>query len=85
MYDKNGFFVDNLIHRYAIGNSDNLKYNKDGSLDILIQHDRPAQGDSSWLPAYEGTFEVSMRLYMPKPSFLNGEWKLPSLERIDDK
>ena len=85
MYDEKGFLVDNPIHRYAIGNSDDLKYNQDGSLDILIQHDRPVQGDTNWLPAYGGTFEVSMRLYMPKPSFLAGEWKLPAIERIDDK
>jgi hypothetical protein len=85
MYDKNGFLVDNPIHRYAIGDSNDLKYNKDGSLDILIQHDHPVQGDTNWLPAYGGTFEISMRLYMPKPSFLAGEWKLPAIERIDDK
>jgi hypothetical protein len=82
--DEKGF-GENPIHRYTIGDSDDLKYNHDGSLDIFIQHDRPAEGDSNWLPAYEGTFEVSMRLYMPKPSFLNGEWKLPAIERVDDR
>lgn len=85
MYDEKGFLVGNPIHRYTIGGRDNLKYNQDGSLDIFIQYDRPAQGDTNWLPAYEGTFAVSMRLYMPKPSFLNGEWKLPAIERVGDK
>lgn len=85
LYDETQFLVDNPIHRYTIGDRDELKYNPDGSLDIFIQHDRPAQGESNWLPAGEGDFSLTMRLYMPKPSFMNGQWKLPAVERIEDK
>jgi len=85
LYDETQFLVDNPIHRYTIGDRDELKYNPDGSLDIFIQRDRPAQRESNWLPAGEGAFSLTMRLYMPKASFMNGQWKLPAVERIDGR
>ena len=85
MYDEKGFLVDNPIRRYTIGDRDGLTFNADGSLDIIIQRDRPAQGEQNWLPANKGPFAVSMRLYMPKPDFLNGQWKLPAIERMGGK
>ncbi len=82
VYDEEGFLIKNPIRRYTIGDRDELKYNKDGSLDILIQHKRPAGGISNWLPAPADAFAVTMRLYMPKREFLDGNWKLPPIERI---
>ncbi|MBU3915690.1 DUF1254 domain-containing protein [bacterium] len=83
MYDKRGFLIDNPIRRYAIGDRDPLRFNEDGSLDILIQHNRPTQGESNWLPAPAEPFAVTLRLYLPKEEFLNGSWKLPPIERIN--
>ena len=83
VYDVDGFLIDNPIRRYAIGDRDELKYNQDGSLDILIQHAQPSQGISNWIPAPAGAFAVTMRLYMPKSGFLNGNWRLPPIDRIE--
>jgi len=83
MYDPRGFLIKNPINRYAIGDRDPLKFNADGSLDILIQHNRPSQGISNWLPAPDESFLVVLRLYQAKNEFLNGNWKLPAIERID--
>lgn len=82
VYDQNGFLVDNPIQRYAIGDRDPLKYNDDGSLELWIQHSQPDGDDSNWLPTPPDTFAVTMRLYVPKPEFLNGSWKLPGIERV---
>lgn len=82
MYDENGFFTDNAIGRYSIGDRDALKYNPNGSLDILIQLEEPESGKSNWLPAPIGKFALTMRLYSPKESFLKGEWQLPSVETL---
>ena len=83
MYDEHGFLIDNPIQRYAIGDRDALEFNPDGSLDILIQHERPEAKTSNWLPAPAGSFAVTMRLYWPKADFLDGSWKLPPIEQIN--
>lgn len=83
VYDDLGFLIENPIHRYMIGDRDNLTFNSDGSLDILIQHQQPTGDTSNWLPAPAETFAVTMRLYLPKAEFLDGRWKLPPIERIN--
>ncbi|MBL0075856.1 MAG: DUF1254 domain-containing protein [Rhodocyclaceae bacterium] len=81
MYDHTNFFVDNPINRYAIGNrTEGLKFNADGSLTLYFQKDPPT-GDQvgNWLPAPDGDFRLSLRLYVPKDAVLNGEWKPPAV------
>ena len=79
MYDSESFFVDNPIHRYAIGDRNPLKFNDDGSLDIWLQSEPPGAGKlENWLPAPVTPFRLMMRLYDPKPEVLNGQWKPPA-------
>lgn len=83
MYDEEGFLVDSDIKRYAIGDRDQLNFNADGSLDIIIQHERPAVGQSNWLPAPLGKFAVTLRMYLPQDAFLEGRWTLPGIQKKD--
>ncbi len=83
IYDKQGYLVANALNRYSIGSNSKLQYNKDGSLDIFIQNAAPAQDkQSNWLPAPSGPFEVTLRMYWPSPTILDGRWKTPALEAI---
>lgn len=83
MYNDRQFFVDNPIDRYAIGDRDALKFNADGSLTLLIQHEAPAEGlESNWLPAPEGSFNLMMRLFWPRPAALDGSWHTPAVRRV---
>ena len=81
LYDAEGFQVANELNRFAIGDRDTLAFNDDGSLDIQIQHDKPDQGTSNWLPTPAGGFNLCARLYYPKPEALNGTWKPPAIAR----
>ena len=85
MYDPQSFFVDNPIGRYAISSWMPLRRNEDGSVDLFIQHNAPnADRLANWLPAPQGRFNVTMRMYWPTardPSILNGSWKPPPLTR----
>ena len=82
-YDKDGYFIANPINRYAIGDRDKLKFNPDGSLDLFIQAQDPGPDrQSNWLPSGDGTFNLTMRLYWPKPDVLSGSWHPPAVERV---
>jgi hypothetical protein len=86
MYDKDSFFVDNPLGRYAICSWMPLELNGDGALEIAIQCDSPgADREPNWLPADKGAFNITMRMYWPKdgrPSILDGSWKPPPLIRV---
>ena len=84
LYDKNSFLVSNPIDRYALGDRDPLTYNDDGSLDIWIQSEEPnVAKKSNWLPSSEDNFNVTLRLYWPKESVLNGAWNPPAIVKIN--
>ena len=83
MYDLPGrHLVENPIKRYAIGDrTPGLKRGKDGSLTLYVQRERPSKDkESNWLPAPEGRFNIVARFYGPKPTVLDGTWKLPKAE-----
>lgn len=81
MYNAQSFFVDNPINRYNIAAWMPLKYNADGSLDIYIQRESPGkEKESNWLPAAEGEFSVTLRIYWPKESALDGMWKPSAIQ-----
>ena len=84
MYDHEGFQVANKANRFAIGDRDSLKYNKDGSLDIYIQSKSPGKSkESNWLPSPDkGELGITLRLYAPKPQALDGRWVPPVIKKI---
>ncbi|PPD45132.1 MAG: hypothetical protein CTY15_04925 [Methylocystis sp.] len=86
MYNPESFFVANPINRYAISSWMPLKKNKDGSLDLYVQHDSPGKDkEANWLPASDKDFNVTMRMYWPKdkaPSIIDGSWKPPAVKQV---
>ncbi len=72
---------ENDIGRYSIGDrTQGLNYNEDGSLTLLLQHQRPQENESNWLPVPDGYFMVIMRMYEPSEAILSGEYRLPRIE-----
>jgi DNA sulfur modification protein DndE len=86
MYGTDGFFIENELDRYNIGDRNNMSMNPDGSLDIYIQHDNP-KGDkeSNWLPAPSESFNMILRVYYPKEEMLNGTWKTPPVTNVSSE
>lgn len=79
LYDNDSFFVDNPIDRYLLNDRSNLKYNDDGSLDVYIQPNQPADPDQArnWLPspsagAAQPGFRLTIRLYGLSKSGIKG-------------
>ena len=78
LYDPEGFQVANDLDRFAISSWMPLRYNPDGSLDLYVQHASPGPDkEPNWLPAPQGPFNLTMRLYGPKPEALTGRWGPP--------
>ncbi|RKG38930.1 DUF1254 domain-containing protein [Acinetobacter rongchengensis] len=76
----------NEIERYTLGNrSEGLKYNKDGSLDLYFQSEKPAADKvSNWLPTpKEGPFFYILRMYVPQEKVSKGDWMIPDLKKVE--
>lgn len=85
MYDIEGFFVNNPIGRYGIGNmAEALVAEADGSLNITIAHAPvPSEPAANWLPCPKEGFFLILRLYQPEQRMYQGEYIVPAVERLD--
>jgi len=77
LYDPSGYPVANPINRFAVGDRDELKYGEDGSLDVRIEAPPGPDDRANWLPAPTGPFNLSLRLYAPRPQAVDGRWTPP--------
>lgn len=75
--------IANPIDRYNIGSqTQGLKYGKDGSLTIYIQHSSPGKSkESNWLPAPDDEFTLTLRMYLPKPEALDPLYAPPPVQK----
>jgi hypothetical protein len=81
---RENFYVRNAIERYGILSSMPLNYNGDGSLDVYIHARSPgADKEANWLPCPpSGPFNVTIRVYQPKETMLNGAYKIPPIKKV---
>lgn len=85
-YGADEFLIDNTLQRFAIGDRDPLVFNADGSLDLWVQATPPSEKEAAanWLPVQMGApFLLNARLYWPEDKALNGQWKMPVVERLN--
>jgi hypothetical protein len=82
--DGQYFFFDNPIDRYAIGNrTAGLRKDADGGITIWMSRNDPgAERRSNWLPLpSDGPFAPVFRVYMPKAALIDGDYRLPAMQR----
>jgi len=85
-YGADEFLIDNPLQRFALGDRDPLVFNADGSLDLWVQATPPDQKEkqANWLPVrMDSAFLLNARLYWPEATALNGQWKMPVVERLN--
>lgn len=82
-YDLKTFsLIENPLRRYSLGNrTPGLAKNADGSLDLYLQKQAPAEGPNNWLPVGDGPFFLVMRIYEPARAVFDGSYRLPPLRR----
>lgn len=75
--------TDNPLGRYNIGDrTAGLQYAADGSLEVILAAEPPAEGTSNWLPTPKGAYHVVARLYLPRAEALDGRYAMPVVERL---
>ncbi len=80
-YGDDDFLIDNPLNRYAITDRSDFVQNADGSVDLILQAEAPAENQQNWLPVGKGGFHLFMRIYLPQDEVQNGTWKAPSLTK----
>jgi len=87
MYDgKTQLFIHNRLDRYLLNSPmlDDFVKEKDGTTVFYVQKDSPGSAEeANWLPAPDGPFYMVLRLYIPEPEALSGEWAPPALVRAE--
>jgi hypothetical protein len=80
---------DDLARAVSVINdkTSKLKYNTDGSVDILVQSERPNKdGRTNWLPlSRDANYYMILTLFNPNNSALNRKYIPPSLIRVDER
>lgn len=77
--------VQNPLNRYLLNSTmmDQFVRDEDGGITLYLQHKSPDKDkEPNWLPAPEGSFSATLRLYWPKEEALDGTWKLPPLKKM---
>ena len=87
MYDgKTQLFIENPLDRYLLSSEmmDQFKLEEDGSLVLHIGKDAPGEDlKANWLPAPDGPFYMTMRLYGPEKDALEGRWSPPKAKKAE--
>lgn len=81
VYSPDHYLVPNPIDRYTLRDA-TARRDADGSVDVTIQHDAPAGDQSNWLPTPAGPFVVTLRIYWPGPSALDGSYRVPGIRTL---
>jgi hypothetical protein len=81
---RDNFYVLNAPNRHGVTSAMPLKYNSNGSLDIYIRARSPAADkQSNWLPGPPSDpFNLTIRVYQPENSLLDGSYKIPPVTRV---
>jgi hypothetical protein len=80
--DGRAFFVDNPIGRYTIGDrTPGLVREADGSRVIHLCHAAPddPRARANWLPAPDGRFILTWRLYEPREALVSRRYAVPGV------
>jgi hypothetical protein len=87
IYDgKTQLFIENPIDRYLLSSvmMDSFKLEGDGSLVLHVSKESPGQDqEANWLPAPDGPFYLTMRLYGPEEVALDGRWAPPEVDKAE--
>jgi hypothetical protein len=75
--DTVGYQVRTPSGRSSVNSHSGLVSGSDGSVEILLQADRPSGGAPNWLATPPGRFKLMLRAYLPGTAILDGTYEVP--------
>lgn len=82
--DKSGrlFFYPTPNGRHSVNSrSDGVTPRKDGTIELHISREKPADPNTVWMPTPNGPFEAIFRTYLPRQALLSGKWQVPPIRQ----
>lgn len=75
--------IKNVNRASRASNTNDVKKNADGSVDLYLGPKAPAGKESNWIPTDpQRGFELMFRAYGPKKEFFDKVWTLPDVEKV---
>lgn len=82
-HTENWWLIPNEWNKYRLNGDRDMKYEADGSLDIILSKERPENADEiNWLPVGEDDFIIMLRVYVGQGNVLDGTWQPPEVEKL---
>ncbi|MBQ8284978.1 MAG: DUF1254 domain-containing protein, partial [Thermoguttaceae bacterium] len=82
LYNADGYLANNESGKYGVRSDEPLKRAPDGSVEILLQPNKPQGDTTNWIPTPRGPFVLAMRVYRPNEKASNGDWTPPAIQKI---
>lgn len=83
LYNVDGYLVSNEWNKYGVKSDEGLKRGDDGSIEILIQREKPQGDTTNWIPAPNGPFGLALRVYRPNETSTSATWTPPAIQKIE--
>ena len=85
VYNHHHLFEVNDLNRYSLGTKNkDLQFNPARSLTLYFSTQSPGEDkETNWVPAPAATFSLYLRAYWGKEPILDGSWKPPKIERVE--
>ena len=81
-YDIDGFLIPNEHNKHAIRGRDNFVISRNGIVTFYLQYETPRDDLlANWLPIPLDIFQLTLRIYLPSQSVMDGTWEPPLIER----
>jgi hypothetical protein len=75
--------IQNAANKSALTSRDELKLNRDGSVDLRFGPKAPQGAEANWVDTRpSGGFFLWFRSYSPTAAFFDKSWSLPDVERV---
>lgn len=80
--DTVGYQVSGATGRASVNSHSGLATNADGSIDILLQPQRPSGPEQNWLETPPHRFKLTLRAYRPGAAVVSGDYEVPPVVEV---